>query len=244
MSALNAADLLAAWERGLSQSPVERCLALLELADSGRPQERLAQLSIGKRDAKLLALREAIFGSKMVGLASCPSCGQQLEFNFDVADISLPCPAESAETSTLHLGDYKVEFRVPNSVDLTSLDQSADISSSTRRLLERCVVHAQKHDQEVPADDFPPELLEAISRMMTEHDPQADIQLGLTCPQCSYHWQAPLDIVSFLWSEIHNWASRMLDEVHTLASAYGWSEADILALGPMRRRAYLELIQQ
>jgi hypothetical protein len=64
----------------------------------------------------------------------------------------------------------------------------------------------------------------------------------LTCPQCAHQWQAPLDIVSFLWSEVHAWAIRLLREIHELASAYGWSEAEILALSPWRRRAYLELV--
>jgi hypothetical protein len=33
----------------------------------------------------------------------------------------------------------------------------------------------------------------------------------------------------------------MLREVDTLAAAYHWAEADILALSPRRRQAYLEL---
>ena len=32
---------------------------------------------------------------------------------------------------------------------------------------------------------------------MSELDPQGDVQLALTCPQCSHQWQAPLDIVVF-----------------------------------------------
>ena len=35
--------------------------------------------------------------------------------------------------------------------------------------------------------------------------------------------------------------STLIDDVHRLAAAYGWSERDILALGPQRRAAYLEL---
>jgi hypothetical protein len=53
-----------------------------------------------------------------------------------------------------------------------------------------------------------------------------------------------LDIASYLWSEIHAWAGRMLRDVHALAAAYGWREADILAMSPWRRQAYLEMIRQ
>jgi hypothetical protein len=68
------------------------------------------------------------------------------------------------------------------------------------------------------------------------------VQLSLTCPDCDARWDAPLDIASFLWSEVQAWALRTLADVHTLARAYGWAEADILALSPPRRQAYLELI--
>jgi hypothetical protein len=50
--------------------------------------------------------------------------------------------------------------------------------------------------------------------------------------------------VSFLWSEIHSWAQRLLRDVHAIAAAYGWREGDILAMNPLRRQAYLELIGQ
>ena len=53
-----------------------------------------------------------------------------------------------------------------------------------------------------------------------------------------------LDIASFVWSEIHAWAIRLLHDVHALALAYGWREVDILTMSPWRRQAYLELIGQ
>jgi hypothetical protein len=34
----------------------------------------------------------------------------------------------------------------------------------------------------------------------------------------------------------------MVREVHRMASAYGWREADILAMSAFRRQRYLELI--
>jgi hypothetical protein len=77
---------------------------------------------------------------------------------------------------------------------------------------------------------------------MAEADPQANVQLAITCPVCSKHWQAGFDIVSFFWNEIDAWAHRLLQEVHTLASAYGWREADILAMSPWRRQCYLAMI--
>ena len=77
---------------------------------------------------------------------------------------------------------------------------------------------------------------------MHEADPQADTQLSLTCPTCARVWQQAFDIVSYLWAEIGDWARRTLQEVHALATAYGWREADILAMSAQRRQWYLEMI--
>lgn len=79
---------------------------------------------------------------------------------------------------------------------------------------------------------------------MLECDPQAEVLLQLTCPSCQREWMITFDIVSFLWIEIHAHAKRLLQEVHTVARAYGWHEADILALSPVRRQFYLEMVAQ
>jgi hypothetical protein len=78
---------------------------------------------------------------------------------------------------------------------------------------------------------------------MERADPRGRIQFALDCPACLKHWEETFDITSFFWSEVSAWALRQLREVHVIASTYGWSEAEILALGPARRRAYLEMIQ-
>jgi hypothetical protein len=46
-----------------------------------------------------------------------------------------------------------------------------------------------------------------------------------------------------LWAEIEVRAKRLLLEVHLLATAYGWSEAEILSLNAQRREFYLEMVR-
>ncbi len=79
---------------------------------------------------------------------------------------------------------------------------------------------------------------------MAEADPLADARLALSCPACGRPWEAAFDVVAFLWGELDAWARRTFAEVHALASAYGWREADVLALSPERRRIYLDLVQE
>jgi hypothetical protein len=83
----------------------------------------------------------------------------------------------------------------------------------------------------------------AVAEAMGRADPQAAAEIALTCPACAHRWTVAFDAGAFLWAEIQAWAQQILRDVHTLAAAYGWNEAEILALPPARRRAYLDLVQ-
>jgi len=65
----------------------------------------------------------------------------------------------------------------------------------------------------------------------------------LTCPACGHAFRVSFDIVSYFWSEVEDWAHRVLVDIHTLAAAYGWSERQILALSPMRRQLYVDMVR-
>lgn len=245
MRALSAGELLTVWEHGVGQSPSQRALALLAIAcaeDASR--DRIERLSIGERDERLLGLRERTFGPRLAAIAACPACNEVLEFGVNAADVRVPPSSAAAETIELAHADYEVQFRLPNSLDLTTLDPNADPQTKRQYLLRRCVEKARHGGTEISPEELPSEIVAAISERMAEADPQADVELELACPQCEHRWHTPLDIVSFFWSEINAWALRLLADVHALASAYGWREADILAMTPTRRQAYLELIYQ
>jgi hypothetical protein len=241
MRAPTATELLGAWERGLSQSQALRGLTLLGLIESTVPVEQLAGYSIGRRDALLWSLREAAFGSGVSAQAACPSCGAQLEMDFTVEDIRQESLAAPDGELSVSVNDYEIHFRLPNSADLLMLPAAGDIETLKRHLLERCVLGVRRQEQAVDGWPLPPEVGSAMSERMAEADPQGDVELAASCPECAHRWKTPLDAVSFLWTELHAWALRILREVHALAAAYGWHESEILALTPCRRQAYLEL---
>jgi hypothetical protein len=65
----------------------------------------------------------------------------------------------------------------------------------------------------------------------------------MDCPTCGHGWSAAFDIADFFWRELKGRAKRLLDEVQELAVHYGWSEAEVLTMSPVRRRHYLERAQ-
>jgi hypothetical protein len=242
---LSALELLTAWDRGAVEQPLERPLTLLAAA-YGVPAGSLAATSLGHRDALLLSLREQIFGARLTGLATCPGCVGELEVAFEVdevrADGQGTDPAAAAPRS-LAAGGYQLAVRVPDSRDaVAAANARADPAATRALLLDRCVSARDRKGRPVAAADLPAEVAAAAVASMAEADPQADVRLALACPTCGTSWEVPFDAGSFLWAEVEAWARRTLLEVHQLAAVYGWSEAEVLELGPRRRQAYLELI--
>ncbi len=224
----------------MAQPVYERALTLLAAAMPDLPVEELARWSIGRRDARLLQLRELLFGARLTSVANCPRCRARLEMEFAAADIQTPFAQDDQFETRFAAaeGDYLIRFRLPNTFDLRALAVAPDRD----QLLRRCVLEIKRDHQPRPVESLSPELSAEIVRQMETADPQANVQLALRCAECGNEWSAAFDILTFLWEEIDRWANRTLREVHLLASAYGWGEAEILALSPQRRQRYLEMV--
>ncbi len=241
MQSLTAADLLDVWERGLAQPPEQRALLLLGAAQPDQSLTAIGALSIGQRDTHLLTLRESLFGPQLLSLAVCPQCQLCVQIDLLVTDLRQPAP-DPIDSFTFTVGAYELHCRLPNTFDLIALTAQPDVATAREKLIERCILDATCGGRPSPTERLPPDVLAALEDQLERHDPQAQIQLVLTCPQCQHTWVAAFDIVTFLWTEVNAWATRVLHDVHALALAYGWRESDILALSAFRRQAYLDLI--
>lgn len=239
MRPLSAAQLLEAWERGLGETRWRRALPML--AESSQTStDGVAALSIGERDRRLLKLREWVFGPQLGSIADCANCGERLEWTVETQHLL--AGAGMSSEGTFESDEYRISFRLPNTLDLEAMGQSTDTDVARDVLLERCITAVLKDGNEVGPAQLPQAVTEALAQRMAEVDPQADMQMDLACPECGHAWQALFDIESFFWTELQAWAQRILSEVHLLACAYGWREKDILELSAWRRQFYLGLV--
>ncbi|MDO9164093.1 MAG: hypothetical protein Q8N35_15365 [Methylococcaceae bacterium] len=244
MASISTADLLAAWERGGSQSMTRRVLTLLATVYPELSDVQLLSLPIGQRDGLALKLRELLFGPQLSIVAKCPFCHEQLEVGLDVADICVEQNTLQHQPFALSIEGFELQFRLPDSQDLLHIEAVDSLDTARNVFFERCLLSATYEGQACPVAALPEEVLNKIEATMSAADPQADVELDLCCPDCLHSWLAPFDIASFLWTEINAWAQRVLNEVHLLAQAYSWREADILAMSAARRRYYLERVLQ
>lgn len=241
MGTLSNSDLIAVWERGVNEHPVDRALTLLS-AYSSDSREELARLSIGARDGRLLEMYQHLFGPELPAFANCPACGELLEYMLSTHELlKLSAPAPDPAALVIQSAELMMRLRLPDSLDLRAVATCRDHESAARLLSERCVVEAALDGAPFMPADLSPQIIERVSSALAAADPGAELLINLNCAACSHTWQVTLDIERFLWTRVCATAKRLLRDVHMLASAYGWREPDILSLSPARRQTYVEM---
>jgi hypothetical protein len=251
-----ATDLLATWEAGIAASGAHRTLLLHALARPTEDVSLLLAVPVGERDAELLALRRTLFGQVANVRLVCAECAEELEFDFDIQDAlhaaegaavaggpqdNVPDgPVDGTAPIQVTDGRWTVKLRPPTPADLLA---AAGVPPDQARavVLARCVLDARRGGRRVAAVDLPPGVQERVAQAAAAHDPRADITFDVSCPECGHRTKALLDPGAYLWAELDAWARGLILDVSLLASAYGWSEPEVLALSPFRRRHYLEL---
>jgi len=219
----------------MGRSSIERGLMLASVSGDFAPD-----LPLGLRNDRVLALRERLAGPVLEALASCPACGSTLECTLGT-DLLRAAAVPLDGTATL--GDFEVEYRLPNSLDLAYALRFASAVEAAEALARRCVIRAWQGDREISAEALPTGTLEALGDHLDQIDPAAVPSLGLTCSDCGHAWTALFDVADFVWRELAVAARRALLEVHELARAYGWTEGEVLRLSPTRRKLYLGMVR-
>lgn len=205
--------------------------ALLDLYQNGRMADapgRLAVLAraagadaatlpLAELDRRIWALRADWLGAAASeAVCPCPACGGRLEFTLP-AGFALP-PAISDRISVAWHGRSHA-LRPPRLSDI------GPAGLDPRRLGD-----GPWHD---------PGFAAAAARALQAADPALALGFAMTCPDCGRAVEQVFDPAGYFWAEIEDMARRLLHEVAVLARAFGWSEAEILALTPARRALYL-----
>lgn len=225
------AEMLSFWETGNRLSALDRSVLAAQVA--GVPANQAADLPLGERNRVLARLYLEHFGDALEGYTQCAECGEKLEFHFDLHQVADAPTLEASELVVV--GRWK--FRLPTSRALAMAINGGEEATAGHRLLAQCL--------EEPGDAAPgwsEEEMAAIEEKLAEADSLAEIQIGFKCPACGANFEEALDVGSFLWSEIESAARLLFDDIHLLASAYGWTEDEVLRLSPMRREAYVRRV--
>lgn len=187
--------------------------------------------------AAALLMRSDWLGKLIRAEAMCPvaGCGEPIDVPISIPEYlhhHRARPARSAspcEPGWFALSGSEVRFRIPTIADLLArLDGGSEAS-----LRERCVQ--------------PPGLTAAVARRVDRAldalAPRLDGDLSGTCPACGERVGLRFEPISYVLEELREASGGLLAQVHELAFAYHWSEADILRLDRRRRQGYVSMIR-
>jgi hypothetical protein len=212
-------------EMGLSSSGIEDVDDLLAAVTTlgGAPLDSsdVRDLTVGDRNALLLGVLATSYERRLSWLLACRSCGEQLDVDIDVADLF--------DVEPLDDDGALPPFRVPTVADVAAVSGMAP-EAARAALLARCV--------DAALDE---ETARRVESAMAEADPLADITLSLSCAHCGGLTEASIDPVGEVLARVTD-PSDLVEDVHALALAYGWTETDVLALPRSRRHDYLVLV--
>jgi hypothetical protein len=231
MRALTVSDVFALWEHGAHCHALDRSALLCARARPELPAHAIADLPLGTVTASLLHLREASFGAWIQCHVDCERCGERLELALLSTQLLQPMPENPSAIDVLGL-----RVRTPCLRDLAAVANESDVDRAAQQLFARCILHST-----IDVGALPDGALREVEDALEALDPNADLALDVHCAACGHCGTAQLDAGELLWDEIDAHARASLYEVHVLARAYGWTEAEILGLGAARRAAYLAM---
>jgi hypothetical protein len=241
MHALTQTQLLDLWDAGSRLDPWRQAALLLK---SAWPDATVAQWPLGRVNARLLELRAAVFGPAWNCVADCPACRQVAEVQLDIpALLAAAGPDDDlVPPDTWHTLDEAgaARFRLPVLADLTEV-RSAEAASAERLL--HAIVELPDLQGAAALEEDPP-LRVAVEQALLRVDPLSAIDIVVDCPACGHRWRAAAEVIGMLWSDLSVAARRLLADVARLAALFGWSEQQILALSPMRRQHYLDMVRE
>ena len=212
------AMLLDIWEQGQPSAPMVRTNLLLAAALPESGEATRAALPVSAADLALLRLHRSVFGSRLPAETICPACASPLEFDLDAGTLIDGLAGSPPDADGRCHG-----VREPTVGDLETIAALPDLDAAICRLAS-----LYRLDPRTFPSDADIAEIDALYG-------QSAIRLRLDCVGCGHAWHEDFDIVGYLWLEVEQRAQTLIDDIHALAMAYGWSEPQILALTDARR---------
>ncbi|MEA2569394.1 MAG: hypothetical protein QOI24_1395 [Acidobacteriota bacterium] len=234
MIALRDEELLRVWDAARSAPAALRPALLLETLTG---DAEAAGMAVGARDRGLLDLRTQLGGGVFDGVATCPACGTKLELTFDTPPVQ-----DADPISPVSIGELLIEFRLPDSRDLVAIAGESSIDDARLLLAKRCLISATRDGVGIAMPPLDDDVLAALSDAMSRSDPDGDLRMDVSCPECAHAWDMLFDPATYVWRELDAAAVAAMREVDALAAAYGWSEQQILSIPRSRRAIYLGMV--
>jgi hypothetical protein len=196
-------------------------------------EEAARAMDFSARDLWLAGLYGAFYGHRVEATRRCTDCGAAFDLDFDLRDVTASlaaaprpaCVAEVLEDGRVRLDSGHV-LRAPRLADAAAV-AGLPVEEAEAALLDLCVEDGGARGA------LDRDAAEAALEWLA---PILDLDLEGTCPECGAAERLRFSIEHYVARSLQRERSRMLREVHVLASSYRWSFDVILQLGRRDRR--------
>jgi hypothetical protein len=195
-------------------------------------------LPLGDLDFLVAARRREARGDTFVAAGSCGDCGEAVDVRLGItAYVAHHAPRRPRGAVPAADGWWQLNpalaVRVPTVGDVLAAAAEDDPRGA---LLRRCT----RGEDGAPVRGG--RLLTAAERGMAALAPTLRGEVDGSCPECAATVLLEVDLRELCMSDLRFLADGVYDEVHLLASTYGWSQSDILDMPVSRRGRYADLI--
>lgn len=217
------------------QSRPARVTEVLTLAYQDLGADAARRISSAGREWLLQRAASRFHGGRRWFETTCQACGEpfDLEVLLDRVPRADPGPGFPVADVVTSLGPRRFEAPNGRHEEAFAKTQAGD----PRRVF--AALCGMSDEAEAEAIRFTEDDLVGIDAALEATSPEIADGVDATCPACQASTLTRIDPLGFAFPK----PATILGEVHLLARAYGWGEAEILALPVPRRRAYADLIK-
>lgn len=209
--------------------------ALDALGDAPASRQRVDSLSVPDRRYLMIRLAEMLGMSSSWSSHGCAQCGAPFDFVLDLAQLPVVPAGRAYSRISVQTGAGPLRLRVPTGADQLRIAAIRDDDEALCTVAAFCI--APQGDG--PAPKLSPADIEAIDAAVEDAAPKIPWAIDAACPECGTGNVIPIDVSAWLG----RLAGGPTVDVHEIATAYGWSERDILSLTRAKRQRYLALIR-
>lgn len=230
-------------ERAVAGTATDDALRLIDALIMAVPGEAAApnaeDLVASDRDRLLVAVYRRAFGDRIENTLTCTKCRAPYDIDFSLTSLASTLDQGPSSAPVRKIAENRFEtnegvrFKLPTGRDELAL--AALPASDAEAGLLRCCAADEK-------SMFAPSDVAALQALLAEVAPLVDLELDARCPECGYTHLVQFDIQTYLLGALIAERSRLAQEVHRVAIAYGWSWDEILSLTRSERRRFVELI--
>lgn len=193
-------------------------------------------LAVGDRQYLMRRLAVHLGMDRVWLSATCAHCESRYDLLVEQSVLpSKPVDGGPWEEAVTSRGNVSV--RALSGADQELIVNEPDDEAAELILLTRCT---DGHSGAIEFSAFTDDDIARLEQAIESVSPEVTTTVTARCPECGESNEVLVDPylgVTLLRTDL-------LEEIHTMANAYHWSEADILELPVNRRRRYLDLIAQ